>query len=104
MRARQNLDERRLTRAIVAQKRQHLTRPDFQIDLRKRSQGTEALCDTLGDEKRSVHIGIPWFRSIRPRCSPSLKRFSKGGHNLAIQRMWQAANADRYRMSRRLCA
>src|SRR3954453_7304366 len=80
--AAQDLEQRRLARAVLAHERGHLTGPELEIDALQRLDGAEALADPRRSEHDRARAGtaLPAARvraGARHRCTAS--RFTLRG-------------------------
>jgi hypothetical protein len=75
LRAGQDLEQRRLAGAILAQERMNLRRPDFEMDILKREHAGKALADAGHLENRTPGVGDGCvghsrFRRTSPHPAP----------------------------------
>ncbi len=76
LRAGQNLEQRRLASAILAQERMDFRRPDFEMDVLEREHAGKALADARHLEDRAI-------RRRRSRCKPR----GRVGHSGALAQL-----------------
>ena len=73
----QDLHERRLARAVVADQAEHLAGPDVKRDIRERFDDSEALADVLDANRvrsvRTVRLGLRGFGHVAPPSRPDCR-------------------------------